>query len=116
MDRALDAMAVDIDADGLGEEGDKLFHEAVTRAACSPLLADFMAALAVPISETRRSSLGEPGRPPRSLRAHRRILEAIRRGDVPGARQAMRRHVNMVADIGLLRWSAVERGEDGAGT
>ena len=110
MDRALDAMAVDIDADGLGEEGDKLFHEAVTRAARSPLLADFMAALAVPISETRRSSLGEPGRPPRSLRAHRRILEAIRRGDVPGARRAMRRHVNMVADIGLLRWSAAERG------
>src|SRR3982074_491755 len=76
-DGALEAMAADIDADGLGEEGDRLFHEAVTRAAHSPLLADFMAALAVPISETRRSSLGEPGRPPRSLRAHRRILEAI---------------------------------------
>jgi DNA-binding FadR family transcriptional regulator len=40
-------------------------------------------------------------------------LEAIRRGDAPGARQAMRRHVNMVADIGLLRWSAAQRdGED----
>jgi hypothetical protein len=29
----------------------------------------------------------------------------------------MRRHVNMVADIGLLRWSAAERGDqndDGA--
>jgi GntR family transcriptional repressor for pyruvate dehydrogenase complex len=63
----------------------------------------------VPISETRKSSLGEPGRPPRSLRAHRRILEAIRRGDAAGARQAMRHHVNMVADIGLLRWAAVER-------
>src|ERR1700730_10511882 len=116
MDRALKIMAADIDADGFGEEGDRLFHEAVTRAAQSTLLADFMAALTVPISETRRSSLGEPGRPPRSLRAHHRILEALRRGDVPGARQAMRRHVNMVADIGLLRWSAVERGEDGAGT
>jgi GntR family transcriptional repressor for pyruvate dehydrogenase complex len=113
MDGALDAMAADIDADGLGEDGDRLFHEAVTRAASSPLLADFMAALAVPISETRRSSLGEPGRPPRSLKAHRRILEAIRSGDAPGARQAMRRHVNMVADIGLLRWSAVEPGGDG---
>jgi GntR family transcriptional repressor for pyruvate dehydrogenase complex len=113
MDRALSVMATDIEAGGFGEEGDRLFHEAVTRAARSPLLADFMAALAVPISETRRSSLGEPGRPPRSLRAHRRILEAIRRGDVPGARQAMRRHVNMVADIGLLRWSAGQQdGED----
>src|SRR5713226_9512310 len=116
MGRALDVMAADIEADGFGEEGDRLFHEAVTRAARSPLLADFMAGLALPISETRHSSLGEPGRPARSLKAHRRILEAIRRGEVPGARQAMRRHVNMVADIGLLRWSAVERGEDGAGT
>ncbi len=112
MDRALDAMDADISADGIGEEGDRLFHEAVTRAARSPLLADFMASLAQPISETRRSSLGEPGRPPRSLKAHRRILEAIRRGDAPGARQAMRRHVNMVADIGLLRWAVDRDGEE----
>jgi GntR family transcriptional regulator, transcriptional repressor for pyruvate dehydrogenase complex len=109
---ALDVMSVDIASGGFGEEGDRLFHEAVTRAARSPLLAEFMAALAVPISETRRGSLGEPGRPPRSLRAHRRILEAIQRGDGPGAQQAMRRHVRMVADIGLLRWSTLHaRGE-----
>lgn len=114
MDQALDVMAADIEAGGFGEEGDRLFHEAVTGAAGSPLLADFMAGLAVPISETRRSSLGEPGRPRRSLRAHLRILEAIRRGDAPAARQAMRRHVNMVADIGLLRWAAVQPdGDDG---
>jgi GntR family transcriptional repressor for pyruvate dehydrogenase complex len=111
MSRALEVMAADIGADGFGEEGDRLFHEAVTRAARSPLLADFMAGLAVPISETRRSSLGEPGRPPRSLRAHQRILEAIRRRDAPGARRAMRRHVNMVADVGLLRWSAALPGD-----
>ena len=113
MTHALDVMTADIEADGFGEEGDRLFHEAVTRAARSPLLADFMAGLAVPISETRQSSLSEPGRPPRSLQAHHRILEAIRRGDAPGARQAMRRHVKMVADIGLLRWSAAQQdGED----
>ena len=107
MARALDLMADDIEAGGLGEEGDRLFHEAVTRAARSPLLADFMAGLAAPISETRRSSLGEPGRPRRSLRAHRQILDAIEQGDEAGARRAMRRHVNMVADVGLLRWAAV---------
>ena len=115
MDSALKIMAADIDADGFGEEGDRLFHEAVTRAAQSPLLADFMAALEARISETRRSSLGEPGRPPRSLKAHQRILEAIQRGDVSGARQAMRRHVNMVADIGLLRWSTAQQHGEGAG-
>jgi GntR family transcriptional repressor for pyruvate dehydrogenase complex len=114
MGQALDVMAADIAEGGLGEEGDRLFHEAVTHAAYSPLLADFMAGLAVPISETRRSSLTEPGRPRRSLRAHRQILGAIRHRDAAGARQAMRRHVKMVADIGLLRWSAGEL--DGEGT
>jgi GntR family transcriptional repressor for pyruvate dehydrogenase complex len=117
MDRALAVMAADIDAGGLGEEGNRLFHGAVTRAARSPLLADFMAGLAAPIGETMRSSLGEPSRPQRSLKAHRRVLAAIRRGDAPGARQAMRRHVNMAADIGLLRWSAVQPdGEDAVGS
>ena len=70
---------------------------------------DFMAALAAPIAETRRSSLGEPGRPPRSLHAHQRILDGIRSGDPAAARQAMRRHVKMVADIGLLRWSSPDQ-------
>ena len=116
MDQALDVMAADIDAGGRGEEGARLFHEAVTQAARSPLLADFMAGLAGPISETLRNSLGEPGRPPRSLRAHRQILAAIRREDVPGARQAMRRHLKMVADIGLLRWSAVQTADGDAGS
>jgi GntR family transcriptional repressor for pyruvate dehydrogenase complex len=110
MTSALDVMAADIADGGLGEKGDRLFHQAVTRAARSPLLAEFMAAIAAPIAETRRSSLGEPGRPPRSLGAHRRILEAIQRGDEAAARNAMRRHVKMVADVGLLRWSAVDRG------
>jgi GntR family transcriptional regulator, transcriptional repressor for pyruvate dehydrogenase complex len=116
MAEALEAMAADIQAGGLGGEGDRLFHQAVTRSARSPLLAEFMAAIAAPIAETRRFSLGEPGRPPQSLAAHRRILEAIRRGDGPAARQAMRRHVKMVADVGLLRWSAVERGRADAGS
>ena len=109
MVKALDAMAADIAEGGLGEEGDRLFHEAVTVAARSPLLAEFMAALAAPIAETRRSSLGEPGRPPRSLHAHQRILDGIRSGDPAAARQAMRRHVKMVADIGLLRWSSPDQ-------
>src|SRR5580700_10398454 len=39
MSQALDVMVADIDSGGFGEEGDRLFHEAVTRAARSPLLA-----------------------------------------------------------------------------
>lgn len=106
MNSALREMTADIASGGLGEEGDRLFHESVTAAARSPLLAGFMAVLAPAIAESRHSSLGEPGRPPRSLASHRRIAEAIEAGDESKARQAMRRHLKMVADVGLLRWSA----------
>jgi GntR family transcriptional repressor for pyruvate dehydrogenase complex len=110
MNAALAGMAADVAGGGLGEEGDRLFHESVTRAAHSPLLAEFMAVLAPAIAESRRSSLGEPGRPPRSLASHRRIAEAIEAGDEPRARLAMRRHLALVADVGLLRWSAKRPG------
>src|SRR5260370_40815447 len=79
MTEALNEMAADIDAGGLGEDGDRPFHEAVTRAARSPRRAQFMAAIAAPIAETRRSSLGEPGRPPRSLATHPPNAEATSR-------------------------------------
>jgi len=105
MNAALTEMAADIAGGGLGEEGDRLFHESVTNAARSPLLAELMTLIGPAIAESRRSSLGEPGRPPRSLAAHRRIAEAITAGDASRARQAMRRHLSMVADVGLLRWT-----------
>lgn len=106
MNAALDVMAADIASGGLGEDGDRLFHESVTAAARSPLLTGFMAVLAPAIADSRRSSLGEAGRPPRSLASNRRIVEAIASGDESRARQAMRRHVKMMADVGLLRWSS----------
>jgi GntR family transcriptional repressor for pyruvate dehydrogenase complex len=52
--------------------------------------------------------LSEPGRPPRSLADHRRIAEAIRRQDPRAAEVAMRRHLKVVADTRLLRWSPGE--------
>ena len=75
-----------------------------------------MTALEDPIQETRLESLSEPGRPPRSLADHRRIAEAIRREDGRGAEAAMRRHLKVVADIRLLRWTPGELDESAAGT
>jgi GntR family transcriptional repressor for pyruvate dehydrogenase complex len=49
-------------------------------------------------------SLSEPDRPTNSLRAHRRILEAIEAQQPPAAAQAMRAHLRQVADVALLRW------------
>ena len=83
--------------------GDELFHAAVTAAAHSSLLAGMMAEISDLILETRIESLGQPGRPADSLVAHRRIADAIRDGDAPGAATAMHDHVEMVSDVALLR-------------
>ncbi|MFK4542751.1 GntR family transcriptional repressor for pyruvate dehydrogenase complex [Streptomyces tendae] len=66
MRAALDVMAEEIDGGGHGVEGDRLFHAAVTAAAHSSLLAEFMRSIAHQIAESRTESLRQPG-PPRPL-------------------------------------------------
>ncbi|MDQ6729609.1 MAG: FadR family transcriptional regulator [Actinomycetota bacterium] len=108
IDEALRIMAADI-ADGkIGDAADQRFHTAIAQAAKNRLLLDVMGALEDPIQETRLESLSEPGRPPRSLGDHRRIADAIRRGDPRAAESAMRRHLKVVSDIRLLRWVPTE--------
>lgn len=104
MDEALRLMATEIENGGIGDRGDALFHGAVTRAAGNRLLTDLMGLIGPSITESRVASLSEPDRPPKSLAAHRRIAEAIRNGDPLVAEQAMREHLKVVADVGLLRW------------
>ncbi len=58
--------------------------------------------LSEPIDQTRRASLARPGRPPRSLAAHRAILEAIEGCDEEEAAARMREHLPVVGDLGFL--------------
>ncbi len=101
--RALDFMRDEI-AGGGGVEGDRRFHAAVTAAAHSSLLADFMRTIATQITESRTESLRQPGRPSRSLAQHTAIYEAIAAGEPKKAATAMRRHVQTVAKVRLLDW------------
>lgn len=103
IDGALDDMERDIDGGGRGVEGDELFHAAVTAAAHSSLLARMMAEISDLILETRIESLSQPGRPRDSLKAHRKIADAIRRQEPRAAAEAMHDHVEMVSDVALLR-------------
>ncbi|WP_367123553.1 FadR/GntR family transcriptional regulator [Streptomyces phytohabitans] len=99
---ALDHTEREIAGGGHGEEGDRRFHEAVTAAAGSALLAEFMRSLADQIAESRHESLRQPGRTGRSLAQHRAILDAIEAGRPRAASAAMRRHVRTVAKARLL--------------
>jgi GntR family transcriptional repressor for pyruvate dehydrogenase complex len=105
IDDALAFMQAEIKRGEFGIEGDRRFHEAVTAAANSSLLAEFMRSIATQIAESRSESLRQPGRPPRSLTQHRKIADAIRMSDPKGAAAAMRRHVQTVSKVRLLNWN-----------
>ncbi|TXS46742.1 FadR family transcriptional regulator [Streptomyces sp. uw30] len=104
MRSALAHMAKEIGDDGHGVEGDRLFHAAVTAAAHSSILAEFMRSIADQIAESRTESLRQPHRPARSLAQHQAILDAIAAARPAQAAAAMRRHVRTVAKVRLLDW------------
>jgi GntR family transcriptional repressor for pyruvate dehydrogenase complex len=111
---ALGHMAGEIEAGGHGAEGDRRFHAAVTAAAHSALLADFMRSIPEQTAESRTESLRRPGRPGRSLAQHRAILEAIESGHGRAAAAAMRRHVRTVAKVRLLDWDPGDGNDEDA--
>ena len=103
IDHALDLMSREV-ADGeRGVSGDEHFHDAVTRAAHSSVLAKMMGLIQEMVLESRIESLGQPGRPEQSLSSHRAIAAAIRRGDAAGAAAAMGHHIEVVSDVALLK-------------
>jgi GntR family transcriptional regulator, transcriptional repressor for pyruvate dehydrogenase complex len=104
MNAALTQMAAETSAGGLGTEGDAAFHRAIALAARNQILLHLIEAMAEVIQESHVESLSEPGRPQRSLEAHRRILAAIESQSTELAAEAMRQHLRVVADVSLLRW------------
>jgi len=100
IEAALEAMAADIAAGGHGIEADEQFHDAVTQAAHSGLLAQMTSAIAGLIADPRLESLSRPGRPRAALRQHQAIAQAIRAGDSKTAARAMHRHLADSASTG----------------
>lgn len=90
---ALEEMGDSIAAGGDGIAGDRRFHRAIAGAAHNPLLEELTNQLADAIDRTSESSLTHPGRPMRSLEAHRAILAAIEDRDEAAAVDEMRSHV-----------------------
>lgn len=103
IDAALRLMERQIASGERGLEGDRAFHEAVTAAAHSRVLARLMTEISALILETRIESLSQPGRPQTSLAKHRAIADAIRRQDPAAAAGAMSDHIAVVSDVALLR-------------
>ncbi|MDG4668162.1 FadR/GntR family transcriptional regulator [Mycobacterium sp. 236(2023)] len=103
IDAAIAKMEEEIGSGDRGVVGDELFHEAITTAAHSSLLAKLMREISGLVRETRIESLSQQNRPRASLEGHKRIAEAVRRQDPNEAAQAMADHITMVSDVALLR-------------
>ncbi|WP_436847078.1 FadR/GntR family transcriptional regulator [Streptomyces atratus] len=108
IDAALQTMRGEVEHGELGEEGDRRFHAAVTAAAHSGLLADFMREIAEQIAESRHESLQQPDRPAQSLSQHQAIAEAIHAQQPEAAVAAMREHLETVRRVRLLNWKPDE--------
>jgi GntR family transcriptional repressor for pyruvate dehydrogenase complex len=101
--RALKEMEREIAAGEIGTEADAEFHGALCAAAHNDVLAGLMEHLREPVARIREESLSQRERPPRSLAAHWRILEAVEAGDPAAAVAAMDTHLWEVADTLLLK-------------
>jgi GntR family transcriptional regulator, transcriptional repressor for pyruvate dehydrogenase complex len=106
IDTAISTMEREIASGDRGVVGDEMFHEAITTAAHSSLLAKLMHEISGLIRETRIESLSQQNRPRASLEGHRRIADAVRRQDAREAARAMADHIKMVSDVALLRESS----------
>ena len=95
--RAMDGAIV---AGEAGTEGDRMFHAAVLGAARNPVLDELLGSLAEGAAQIAAASLRRAGQPPRSLAAHRLILDAIIVRDCELARQLMREHLELTGQLG----------------
>lgn len=103
IDAAIATMEQEVDSGDRGVVGDEMFHEAITAAAHSSLLAKLMHEIAGLVRETRIESLSQQNRPRASLEGHRRIADAVRAQDSRAAALAMADHIRLVSDVALLR-------------
>lgn len=97
IEQAFERLSADMRANRAHSEGDRLFHERIAQAsgntALAMVVAQLWSARRDPLA-TRIEALFVTGRRRRdNIGEHRRILDAIRAGDSPAARRAMREHL-----------------------
>lgn len=74
------------------------FHHVVARATRNRVVVIIMATLNDLLVESRKRRLKQKGRPGRSLLGHEAVVSALRRRDGVAAAEAMREHLDQIAD------------------
>ena len=95
MEQCLVDMEADIDAGGKGSDADAAFHAAIAATTGNELLTRIVELIGSRIREQREALQTTEGAR-ESLREHREILEALRRGDGEAAYMGTRHHLDTV--------------------
>ncbi|MDR7521191.1 MAG: FadR/GntR family transcriptional regulator [Armatimonadota bacterium] len=110
LEAILARQAAKVEAGGLAIEEDSAFHDLIARASRNQVVLRVIDVLMDLLREGRERSLQGRGRPQRSLRGHRQILEAIRRRDAEAAGQAMLNHLEQIEEMLLSERQPVGAG------
>lgn len=79
-------------------EADLDFHLALAEAARNPIILALIDSIVAVLREYRMRTFFVQGGPERGQHHHRRIMDAVARGDEQGARRAMKAHLKQVSD------------------
>ena len=99
LDRILDVQRKKLTTGRSAISEDTAFHEVLARATRNRVVIQIMATLNDLLVESRKLTLRQKGRPGRSLLGHEAVVEALRRRDPDAAADAMREHINQIADL-----------------
>jgi GntR family transcriptional regulator, transcriptional repressor for pyruvate dehydrogenase complex len=91
---------------------DSDFHHLLARMARNRVLERLLLALVDLMGKTREKYLQTEERKQKSLHGHRNVFEAIKNGNGPAARQAMRRHLEDVEDVLFKKKGGAKRSSD----
>ena len=78
---------------------DTAFHQVLARATRNRVVVSIMATLNDLLVESRKLTLKQKGRPGRSILGHEAVVAALRQRDGNGASDAMREHIDQIADL-----------------
>lgn len=78
---------------------DTAFHSALAHATHNRVVVHIMETLNDLLIESRKLSLWQRGRPPRSIRGHVSVVAALRGRDPESAARAMRDHIDQIAEL-----------------
>jgi GntR family transcriptional repressor for pyruvate dehydrogenase complex len=99
LQRILDAQRRKLKTRQLAIVEDTAFHGVLARATRNRVVVSIMATLNDLLVESRKLALKQEGRPGRSMQGHEAVVAALQRRDADAAAEAMRHHIDQIADL-----------------